>query len=118
MFIDKRNKHYFLKIVNGNYEYVDINIFIELASLFSNTPRILKSDSRKEAGKSKFTPKVLIKGTACLLTLTTILGVSKEVLSYAIHHEPISINDNYVTEPSNENDISKPSNENHIFKLS
>ncbi len=74
LFIDKQDKYYFLGINDkNNYEYLDINVFLELLEVFSNPPYELqaKKDQNK---KHKLIPKIIIGGILTNVTLLTFLG--------------------------------------------
>ncbi len=72
MFIDNKDKYYFLRINDkGEYEYVDIETFIELGKRFSNPIRV---ECIKKNKKYNITPKIIIGGTIVGLTFSSVFA--------------------------------------------
>lgn len=85
MLIDNSNKYFFLHINNANqYEYIPVETFREICSIFCNTPHILRiQKDKKEHKKMKLIPKVLIGTVAVPLTLVSILFAKATVQEVA-----------------------------------
>ncbi len=75
MLIDKCNKYFFLHINDSNqYEYIPLETFKEICSIFCNTPHILRiQKDEKKQKKLKLAPKILIGTIAVPLSLVSLL---------------------------------------------
>ena len=74
LLLDDDNKYFFLEInSNNNYSYVTIDNFINLCKIFCSYPdkKYIINDNINN-NKIKVIPKVVVKGIATLLTVTTL----------------------------------------------
>lgn len=76
LLLDDDNKYFFLEVNSDNsYSYVTIDNFINLCRIFCHYPdkRYAFNDSLN-SNKIRIIPKVIVKGIATLLTVTTLVG--------------------------------------------
>lgn len=75
MYLNGKNKHYFLRKVNNTLLYPTLLELIDLANFFCDIPELLCI--KKDNKKTKFIPKVIINGVTVTLTLSILsLGFS------------------------------------------
>ena len=70
MYLDNKNRHYFLKKYNDELSYVTIEELIELTIFFNDVPNIMRIEKDNNQKKIRIVPKVLVGGVAVTLTLS------------------------------------------------
>ena len=75
MLIDDNNKYFFLHInADNQYEYIPLQTFKEICSIFCNTPHILRIEKdQKKQKKLRLIPKIIIGTIAVPVTLVSLL---------------------------------------------
>ena len=91
MYLDNENKHFFLKINNGNLCYVTIDELLDLTKLFTSIPSYMKIE---KSGKIKFAPKVIKGGISVVLSAALL---SSFVIAYNEQNDS-NISESEVTE--------------------
>lgn len=71
MYLDSKNKHYFLKQTGNKLTYPTFGELIELSIIFTDIPVQCIQDSNKNE-KMKIVPKIIIGGVAVTLSLSMI----------------------------------------------
>ena len=73
MYLDKNNKHYFLKVDNdGSLHYVTVEELMELSSLFMHDYSIMDANGDFLKEKIRIVPKVISSGIAVTLSLSLL----------------------------------------------
>lgn len=70
---DADDKYFFLEIKNNKYRYVELEDFVSLCDIFCRYPSAMNTEFNSK-NKLNFVPKVIVKGIATVLTLTTLMG--------------------------------------------
>ena len=124
MYLDNNNRHYFLKKNHNDLLYPNLLELIELTYFFNTIPKSLCIEKNMKNAKFKFIPKVIINGSAVILSLSIIsLGIAmyqsqerlkkydKENMNQSIEiNQPLQDGhsiENYISYDSNENLESK-----------
>ena len=69
MFIDNKDRYYFMSKNNNKYSYINIHEFLELGAIFSNPVKIMHF---RNGEKFKLSPKVIISGALVVTTASSV----------------------------------------------
>ena len=69
MFIDNKDRYYFMSKENNKYSYINIHKYLELGAIFSNPVKIMNF---RNGEKFKLSPKVIISGALVLATAGSV----------------------------------------------
>lgn len=96
LLLDDNNKYFFLKILpNGSYAYVNIFEYIEFVRIFCRYPQnMFITREKKNNKKMHIIPRILIRGTAVLLTFPIVISLGAKI-KYDIKKERYIQNSGY-----------------------
>lgn len=106
LLLDDNNKYFFLEVNSDNsYSYVTIENYMQLCKIFCRYPdKMYAINDNVNNSKIRVVPKVIIKGIATLLTVTTLAGCGVKTDSEVVNID--NTDDSYsatqVVELSNE----------------
>lgn len=73
MYLDKNNKHFFLRKEDDQYFYLTIEELIELTLKFNSIPNVMRIEKQNNDKKVNIIPKIVIGGTLTTISLPVLL---------------------------------------------